>query len=76
MTRNWTIIIQLILAVLQAAAASAPIPPEWLPFVHTLIGLVQTVQAVWAHNRNPDGTPAEVDYRPPSKPPIGDGYGE
>lgn len=41
------------------------IPPKYQLAVGTVIGAVQAVASLVAHNYNPDGTPATIPYDPP-----------
>lgn len=43
----------------------APIfPPKYQESIHAGVTILQGVQALLALHSNPDGTPAEVSYRP------------
>ena len=41
------------------------LPDDLRPVVPVLVAAGQAIQAILAHNSNPDGTPVEVAYRKP-----------
>ncbi|HEY6328669.1 MAG TPA: hypothetical protein VI756_04985 [Blastocatellia bacterium] len=42
------------------------VPPKWQWLLTALVGAAQLAISVRAHFSNPDGTPAETPYVPPS----------
>jgi hypothetical protein len=68
MSRNWTIGLQIALGILQALNF-AVFPPQAQPYLVAALTSLQAVQAILAHNFNPDGTPATQPYTPPSPVP-------
>lgn len=65
MTRWWNVIIQLVLAGGQIVNLLEPVlKPEHKIYAMTAISVMQVVVSIIAHEFNPDGTPAQMAYRP------------
>lgn len=66
MNKKFTLIFQLVAVAAQFGnQLSGLVPPKYQSYVLLGVGLAQTVQAWFAHNYNPDGTPAVTAYLPP-----------
>lgn len=68
MKRFWNILFQVGAVGTQLLNLYVPfIPPKYVGMITGILTTAQGTAAVVAHNYNPDGTPAEVPYSPPSK---------
>ena len=68
MKSKWNMIIQGLAVAGQVATVVAPlVSGPAIPWTVGTIAAVQGATALYAHYRNPDGTPAEVAYERPVK---------
>ena len=64
MTVYLNLLFQLFATILQYQNQVTSFVPEgWRPVVAGLLGILQGIIAIWAHFRNPNGTPATEPYK-------------
>ena len=65
MNSFWNKFIQTSVTITQVVNITAPIVPDkYKPVAAGVLGILQGITAIVAHNYNPDGTPAKVAYQP------------